>query len=459
MNALPLLMMFAALALGGCAGFSKDGGFDTVAQAARSQLGKDLQWPRSEAEQAGLQREVAELLARPLSADDAVQIALLNNRDLRASFEELGISEADLVQSGRLPNPRFDLRHAGAAGQYDIEETLSFNLLSMLTMPSVHDIEKGRFAQRQFLVILHVMQLAAETRQAYFAAVAAQQSVDYLRQVHAAAETSAALARGMIEAGNWNRLDQTREQVFYADAVARLARAKLAQGAALEALIRLLGLPSQQSADWPPLRLAQQLPELPPSVEDLPDVEAAILQDRIDLRLLRMQVDELRHRLKLTKATRFVNVLDAGPTRVQQGTREAPYEGGYAVSLEVPIFDSGEARVRKSEASYARSVDRFAQAAIDARSEIRRAYEDYRTRFELARQQRDQMLPLRKAVAEQDLLRYNASLISIFELLADARDQASGVSGYIESVRDFWIAKSQFDCALLGDCSPAPASH
>jgi outer membrane protein TolC len=196
------------------------------------------------------------------------------------------------------------------------------------------------------------------------------------------------------------------------------------------------------------------LPELPQSIEALPDVEAAILQDRIDLRLMRAQLDELEHRMKLTRSTRFINVLDAGPARVQQGARQAPTETGYAVSLEVPLFDSGAARVRKSEAIYAQAADRFAQAAIEARSQIRQAYGAYRARFDLARQERDEVVPLGKAVAEQNLLRYNASLIGIFELLADAREQIVTADAYIQSVRDFWIAKSELDAALLG--APAP---
>src|SRR5450755_4770963 len=147
MNAPLTLTTLAALALCGCAGFSRDGGFDAVASATRTHLGEDLKWPRSDQEQANVADQVTGLLARPLSANDAVQIALLNNRTLRAAFQELGISEADLVQSGRLPNPRFEFRHAGAAGQYDIEETLSFNVLALLTLPAVHKIEERRFAR------------------------------------------------------------------------------------------------------------------------------------------------------------------------------------------------------------------------------------------------------------------------------------------------------------------------
>jgi outer membrane protein TolC len=443
-------LVFAALALCGCATFSADGGFDPVAKQARAQLHKDVRWARSEAEQAKSDVQVAELLARKLNVEDAVQIALLNNRTLQASFEDLGISEADLVQSGRLPNPRFTLRHAGAAAQYDIEETISFNVLALFTEPYVHEIEKRRFAQVQNAVVIAVMQLANDTRRTYFAAVAARESVHYSEQVKTAADTGAELARRMAAAGNWNLLDQAREQSFHTEAAQRLTHAKLAEDAAREKLSRLMGLSGDQST----FQLSRRLPDLPQNIEDLPDVEQAVLQNRIDLRLMRMQLDELARSLNLTKATRFVNVLDVGPTRVLQGAMSQPYEHGYEVSLEIPIFDSGAARVRRVEAIYSRAVDRFAQAAIDARSQIRLAYATYRSTFDIAGQQRDEVLPTRKLIAAQSLLRYNASLISVFDLLADARGQIASVDDYIGSVRDFWMAKSELDTALLGNTSP-----
>ena len=443
-------VILAALALSGCATFSKDGGFDSVTKETRAQLNKDVRWPRTEEERAKDDAQVAGLLRHALSAEDAVQIALLNNRALQASFEELGISEADLVQSGRLPNPRFTLRHAGAAAQYDIEETLSFNVLSLFTAPYAHEIEKRRFAQVQSAVVIAVVQLANDTRQAFFAAVAARESVHYLEQVKTAAEAGAELARRMLDAGNWSLVDQAREQSFFADAAQRLTHARLVEDFTREKLLRLMGLPGEEAI----FQLAERLPELPRSIENLPDVEQAILQNRIDLRLMRMQVDELAHSLGLTKVNRFVNVLDMGPTRVLQGTKSQPYERGYEVSLEIPIFDSGGPRVRRAEAIYSRAVDRFAQAAIDARSQIREANAAYRATFDIAKQQRDEVVPARKVVAEQNLLRYNASLISVFDLLTDARGQIASVDDYIQSVRDFWMAKSELDTTLLGNSTP-----
>lgn len=453
-NAVPrapfVAVITAALSLSGCATFSKDGGFDSVAKESRAHLHMDVRWARTEEERAKADGEVAELLRHSLSAEDAVQIALLNNRLLQASFEELGISEADLVQSGRLPNPRFTLRHAGVAAQYDIEETLSFNVLSLLTATYSHEIEKRRFAEVQSAVVIAVVQLANDTRQAFFAAVAARESVRYLEQVKAAAETSAELARRMVAAGNWNLLDQAREQSFYADAAQRSTRAKWMEDSTREKLRRLMGLPGEQ----PALQLAETLPELPQNIEDLPDVDPEVLQNRIDLRLKRMQIDELARGLGLAKASRFVNVLDAGPTRVLQGAGSQPYERGYEIILEIPIFDAGGPRVRRAEALYSQAVDRFAQSAVDARSQIRQAYAAYRAAFDTAKLQRDEVVPIRKSIAAQNLLRYNASLISIFDLLADARGQIASVDDYIQSVRDFWMAKSQLDSALLGNSSP-----
>ena len=127
------VLCLCALALSGCAQFSRDGGFGPVARATGERIGKEVRWTRTPEERAKSARQIAELLARPLSVKDAVQIALLGNGALQASFQELGISEADLVQSGRLPNPGFTFRHAAAGGVYDIEETLSMNVISLLT--------------------------------------------------------------------------------------------------------------------------------------------------------------------------------------------------------------------------------------------------------------------------------------------------------------------------------------
>ena len=445
MKSLIVGSLVSLAALSGCAGFSKDGGFTPVEAATHDHLGKDLRWARSADERAKSASEVAALLAHPLSVEDAVQVALLNNPGLQASFQELEISEADLVQSGRLPNPGFTLRHAAAGGLYDIEETLTFNVLSLLTMPYMHSTEKRRFAAVQKSTVMQVALLADRTRTAYYRAVAAHENLHFAWQVKDAAQTSAELAHRMEGAGNWSRLDQAREQAFFDQAMQDLTRAQFADEIAAAELNRVLGISDAGKT----LLLDEHLPDLPQNIAVLPTLEETAMQNRLDLQIMRTDMDALARGLKLTKATRFVNVLDVGPTWVRNGTREDPIEKGYEVRLEVPIFDTGDARVHKAEAVYSEAVGRFAQAAIDARTEVRVAAAAYRSTYVIAVFQRDNVVRLRKAVTKQELLRHNASLASTFELLADARAQISSVSDYIQYARDFWIAKSHLDTTLI----------
>jgi outer membrane protein TolC len=439
-------VLASALLLAACAHFSQDGGFDAVAQTAAPRIGQTALWKRTPEDQARAAHDTAQLLARPLSADDAVRIAILNNGSLQAAFAELGIAEADVVRSGRLPNPRFTVRRSSAEGLGDVEETVTVSVLALLTVPYVHGIEKRRFAAVQASCAADIVQVATRARQTYFVALAARDTANYRRDVEAAAETGAELARRMRQAGNWNPLDEARERSFHAEAALELEHARLAESLAREDLIESLGVDIEPDK----LQLADRLPDVPPSIEELVQVERTALDNRIDLKAMRASLDALAEDLHLTRATRFVNVLDAGPTRVQQGPSSAPYETGFEVSLEVPIFDTGAPRVRKAEARYAQELARFGQAALAARVEVRKAYARLRAAHDIALRQRDEMLPLRRSIAEADRLRYDAGQISVFDLLADSRSQIAGVSDYLQSVRDFWIARASLDAALSG---------
>lgn len=437
-------LLASALALAGCAGFSPDRGFGPVQQAAKAQLGKELSWPSTDAERDRVAARVTELLAQPLGVDDAVQIALLNNRGLRAAFHELGIAEADLVQAGRLPNPGFAFARKTQGSELEIERLFTLNLARLILMPTVLQIESRRLAQTQRTVTLQMLSLAADARRAWIGAVAADEDVRYQRQVMDAAEAGAELGRRMAQVGNWSRLQQAREQAFRADAALALARAVQAQTAARERLTRLMGLWGEQAA----FRLAERLPDLPPAPEDLPDVERTAMAQRLDVQAARLATEQLASNLGLTKATRFVNVLEVGV--INNSFNDGPNQRGYEVGLELPLFDWGDARVAKAEAIYLQAVERTAQTAIDARSQVRQAYLGYRSAYDIARHYRDEVVPLKKRISEENVLRYNGMLIGVFELLADARSQIASINGYIAALRDFWLARAELDMALIG---------
>ena len=441
---LAALLASAAL-LGGCASFSPDGGFAPVQQTAKDRLGKDLHWARSDADREAIDQRVRELLAGPLSADDAVQIALLNNRGLQAAYQELGMAEAELVQAGRLPNPGVAFARTWQGGEVELEWLLAINVARLIAIPLFMEVESRRFAHTQLRVSLQMATLAADTRKAYIRALAAEETVRYMRQVMQAAEASAELARRMQQVGNFNKLQRAREQGFYADAALNLARAEQAQHATRERLTRLLGLWGAQTQ----FSLPERLPDLPKSVVDLTDLERLALEQRLDVRAAKLAADQTAKNLGLTRTTRFINVLEVGG--IYNTYNDAPSQRGYEIAFELPLFDWGDARVAKAEAIYMQAVDRAAQTAIDARSQVREAYAGYRSAYDIARHQRDEIVPVRQRISEENLLRYNGMLIGVFELLADARAQIASVNGAIEALRDFWIAQADLDMALIGE--------
>jgi len=438
------VLVSASLLLGGCATFSKDGGFANVQQTTQQHIKQEIAWPKTKEEQSKINDKVNALLEHKLDVESAVQIALLNNKRLQASFYELGISEADLVQAGRLPNPRFSMLYAKNNGEYKIEQAFTFNIFSLITMPKAVEIEKRRFEQVQKETALAVLKLANHTRLAYFNAVAARELARYSEQVKESAEASAELARRMYKAGNWNKLEQAREQSFYADAALDYANARNKQVRAYEALSRLLSVSADQ------MTLLERLPDLPKAVEDLQPFEKAAFENRLDLQATRLQTEALAKQLGLTKTTRFINVLEIGPARVLEGRRNDPYKKGLEIGFEIPLFDWGTARVAKAEAIYMQAVNETAQVAINAQSEIREAYNTYRTNYDVTKHLRDEIVPIRKKILSENQLRYNGMLTSPFELFGDARAQVASVKNYIEALREFWLADSTLQMTLIG---------
>ena len=239
-------VLFAMLALlGGCASFTPDGGFTAVEQAG-AQLDKQVVWAKTPEQRSQLAERVAELLAQPLTVEAAVQVALLNNRSLQASFDELGISEAERVQAGRLPNPGFSFGRLEKGTEVEYERGLHINLARLIAMPLTSGMEAKRFEQVQRQTNLALFELATQTRKAWYGAVAAQESLGFMRQVMDSAEAGAELARRLAAVGNYSLLQQAQEQSFYADAGLNLIRAEQARVQAREQLTRLLGLWGEQ---------------------------------------------------------------------------------------------------------------------------------------------------------------------------------------------------------------------
>lgn len=453
MHLKPLAIALTTLILTGCATFTKDGGLDSVSELTKERTGQTVQREKSAEDVKVTQSAVDQLLAKPLTPDSAVQVALVNNKGLQAALAELGVAEASLVQAGRLRNPGYSFGQLHGDGNSEINRSIMFDFVGLLTMPLRRNIESRRFEQAKLQAASQAVQLAADTRKAYFTAVAAQQSAKYAEQVATAAEAGAELAQRLAKIGNWSKLDQAREQVFHADATTQLARTRHNATAAREQLTRLLGLWGANTA----FTLPDRLPDLPKAPNEVTNIETQAMSQRLDIQIARRDAEATASSLGLTRATGFINAFDAGYANKNQSG--LPRENGYQISLELPIFDWGGARTARAEATYMQSVYRTADVAVRARSEVRESYSAYRTTYDVAKHYRDEVVPLRKRISDEVLLRYNGMLASVFELLTDARDQVNSVNTAIEAQRDFWIAETALQAAINGGSSGASSTE
>ena len=432
------------LAVGGCATVAPDAGVAAVEALARDRLGTRATLPRTGGDPNPSIAATRALLAQPVTVDNAVQIALLNNAGVKASLAELGISDADLVQAGRIPNPRFTFSNKRNSDITTIDRTLMVSVMSLLTMPLAQQVAGRQNEAVQLQVAAEIVALAGATRRAWFAAVAAQESVKYFEQVKLAAEAAAELAAQMYKVGNFSKLSQMREQVFYADATAQLARARLAVSIERERLTRLMGL-NGADLDY---RLPERLPDLPAAAIARIDAEQTAMDRRLDVLMAKRGNDAMAANLGLTKATRFINVFEIGYTN-ESNTGEKR-QNGYEIDIEIPLFDWGDAKLARAQAAYMQSAYRLQAAALAAQSEVRASYQTYRTAWDIARHYREEIVPLRKRIADENVLRYNGMQIGVFELLADAREQVASVNASIDALREFWIAETNLQLALNG---------
>jgi outer membrane protein TolC len=434
--------------LSGCAAFSSDGGMTPVALFADATLQKDMLVIQDSDDAKNAQDAVQRLKRRTLTAESAVQIALLNNRGLQAAFNELAIAEAAMVGDSLPPNPTFSISRIAGGGSVEIERQIAVDILALATLPVRSEIAGKRFRQAQLRAIEETLRVAAEVRRAYYRAVAARELSTLLARAESTAQTTAQLASKLGETGSLNKLDQAREQVFYAETTAELATARQEAASARERLTRLLGFWGND-LDF---KLPNVLPSLPARPEGLPAVEVDAVTRRVDLQIARIELEALARSYGLTQTTRFLSLLEvAGIAKTTRDSEGATLrERGANLQIQIPIFDFGEVRIRRAEAAYLQGINRLTEKAINVRSEAREAYRTYRASYDIAAHYQREVLPLRKIITEESQLRFSAMQIDVFALLQEARQRIAALRAAIEAKRAFWLAKAGLVVAVIG---------
>jgi cobalt-zinc-cadmium efflux system outer membrane protein len=438
------------LALGGCASVDPAPALSEVQTDVGGRLGAGVQWDRGTSENASIREAIAKLLERPLSADSAVQIALLNNRRLQADYEALGIAQADLVQAGLLSNPSFSADILVGNNAVSPSFSVVQDFFSVITLSARRTVAESVFARAKYDLGNKLLETAAATRRAYYTALADQQAVELLRQVVAATEAAAELSERQARAGNLSRRDQALQQAQYAQAVLHLSRLESQQSADREALNRLLGLFGDQVA-W---NLPDRLPEVSPAKPDIEGLETAAVENRLDLAGAREDLRTATYAADLGRQLRFLSILGLGVI-IERDPDSGKWLKGPRVEIALPIFDQGQARIGSLDAQRRRTERAFAALAVDLRSEVRESYVRMAAAQDTAAFYRTKVLPLQQQVLAENQRLYNGMLISVYELLRSRQDQINAAREYIDALRDYWLARSDLERALAGPLPPS----
>jgi cobalt-zinc-cadmium efflux system outer membrane protein len=450
--------LLALLALG-CASTSPRHAFDDVTRTVERRTGQHIGWSRGTREDAQVERATAALLARELTAPAAVQIALLNNKTLSATYEELSISQADLVQAGLLKNPVFSIGVTVAEGDRLSPNLLlgvTWDFLDVLMMPARRKIAASELEATKARVAAQVLDLAGDVEAAYYGAQAAAQIAAMRRIVADAARASLDLATEQHAAGNSSELALATERASSDQLTGDLARSVADENAARERLTRLLGLWGGPSNAF---RLPEQLPPLPPSEAPLGDLEAVAVAQRLDLEALRHQRDSLERALSLVRVSRFVPGLGVG---LEAGRLASGNVGlGPGGSLELPIFDQKQAVVARLSAMLRATEDRIEARAVDVRSLVREAHARVAFARQLVAHYQGTVVPGREVIVALSQEQYDAMLLGAYQLIAAKQAEVDAYRELIVAARDYWLARVDLERAVgsrVGPTLPGSAS-
>ena len=428
------LAWLLALPLAACTQPLTRDAFEAVANKTETIAGVRPAWPEDAARQAETDAALRRLLAKPLEADAAMQVALLNNRRLRADFAELGLSAADLQQARRPPNPGFSFARLRRGDDIEIDRGIGIDLLGLLSLPLLADIEARHFEAAKLNATRRTLSLAAKTRQAWYQAVAANQTLALHDRLREAAAAQADLAREMRRAGNIPLLEQARAQLLQAEIAIAHGAAKQTAWLARQRLGLLLGLEGGFS-------LPDTLPDMPATPRAIADIEAEAMANRLDIRIAEAELAAMAHADGLSNATRFVNLLEGGLVRNSESGKSD--QTGFELRFELPLFDLGDIKTSRAAYRHAQARDALAALVLEARAEARAAHAAYGAAFEQMKQRRGEILPLQQRIQEEMLLRYNGMLAGPFDLLAEARAGLMAAIAATDAQRDFWLADSE----------------
>jgi cobalt-zinc-cadmium efflux system outer membrane protein len=429
----------------GCATFDQRAGFSDVSAAVEARSGRKVVWNLGTELDAQVAQQVRALLQHTLTVDAAIQVALLNNRNLQALYSELGVAQADIVQAGLLRNPIFDASvfFPVAGGQTDLDLGVAMSFLDIFYLPLRKRVATARFEETKLQVTGTVLDFAAAVQVTFFRHQANEQRLELQQAIAQGLAVSFEVTRRLHEAGNITDLDLARERALVEETKLQLRAAEVAVRQSREELNAVMGLWGQESA-WHTDRRLPDVPQQPLSFEGL--VTHALHQS-LDLAGARQRMIVAGEQVVSNRATALLPEVELGTVAERE---EGAWEVGAKIEFPIPLFDQGQARTGRALAELRRAQQEYYALAVQLRSTVQALRERLQGAQDRALYYRDILLPLRERIVNETQLQYNAMQLGVFDLLRAREQQIQAAAAYIEALLDYWLARADLEHMLSG---------
>ncbi len=384
-------------------------------------------------------------IANELTADSAIQIALLNNPKIQAVFEELGIARAGLVEAGLLSNPSFsiEVRYPHIKGLHtNIEYLITSSLLDIFLIPLRTRLATTEFDQAKLRVSNEILNLAFDVRETYYELVSERKKIGYIKSVVELTSINSEIVSKQIEVGNVNTLEFQLSQSRLLEAELELAKSQAEIIRLSEKLNRLLGFTKD---------VCLILPDCLTGVDykgfDLCILESIAIKERLDLQVARFEIARLGQMLGLKDWWTYTNLQGGlAGERDPDGTNLI----GPGFSGEIPIFNYGQAARMRLFAQLRQARDRLAEMEIQVLSEVRESHKLLMSYLKILNDYGDRLLPMQSKISASSEKLYNVMGLGVDKLLENKRLEVVANQNYTESVKQYLIARVDLDRALGG---------
>lgn len=435
------LALALATALGGCATLAPHPRGDDITPLLEARGGPAVDWA-SKADRTG-DGAIAPLLARPMTLDAALHVAMLRSPRLQEEYARLGLARAEVIEAVQVENPRLSFsRMSLDSGGEKRAAGLSLPLLDLLVLPLRARLAGAEYERARLEVASAVLGVVADVEAAWYEHVTAGQVAAMREAVAEGAAASAELAQRFFDAGNISELQLRQEQAVASEARIDALRASAEAGRKALALHTLLGLRGEET-NW---QASDTLP-LPVPEEDAPEHLARLAHEgNLELLAARQEAEVLADALGITRKLRWLGGSEIGYEREKEADGERLR--GPSISLELPVFNQGQAKLARAEAQLAGALARVAQAELSSEHAVRQGAETVAALRRVVATHRESLVPQREAIVARQQERQNFMLIGVFELIQAKVAEYDAYQAYLEAVRDYWLARVELAHAV-----------